>query len=261
MKEIAAKGRYGDTELAHVARGEVIVPTDVNDDDLMDAIKKAFKKKKVPLERYIVGTKLNSRNPETGMTEYFPVAAALAAASLVSGAMSKGGDKIKSTPSSGYGTRPKEVQDFQLNEIFPDLQQYYNKPYEGALMKPASSDVYDPVFGSKAQQSYIDYLIGKNYRTPQAVQPSSDMTEKMAQSLRDEMIGRQLASSTPYASRGYGNRAKDLAMRIGNTGTPEDYAAIGKVSSGGRPDVSLENLSAFIKNALLGYGYGSSGSA
>lgn len=70
---IAQYGRYGDTEVAHVAKGELIVPKEVLDKrpDLRQEIYKEIEKYGVKGERYVVGSKYNSINPHTGHPEFF----------------------------------------------------------------------------------------------------------------------------------------------------------------------------------------------
>ena len=70
---IAQYGRYGDTEVAHVAKGELVVPKQVlrKRPDLRQEIYKEIEKYGVKGERYVVGNKSNSINPHTGHPEFF----------------------------------------------------------------------------------------------------------------------------------------------------------------------------------------------
>jgi hypothetical protein len=91
-KKKKASGRYGDTEMAHVTEGEIVLPLDVQDDMLMNDVRAAFKRNDIPLERYVVkGTDGTAKhesanyekmegsdddemmqiNPETGEEEFF----------------------------------------------------------------------------------------------------------------------------------------------------------------------------------------------
>jgi hypothetical protein len=67
---LALQGRGSDTELAHVARGEIIVPIQLQNGDVLSALEKASASYGVPLEMLRVGTALNSINPETGAPEF-----------------------------------------------------------------------------------------------------------------------------------------------------------------------------------------------
>lgn len=70
---IASKGRYGDTMLAHVAPGEMILPREVAQKypDVAAAIMQAIAGAGGDPSRYIVGSDSGSYNPETGMPEFF----------------------------------------------------------------------------------------------------------------------------------------------------------------------------------------------
>ena len=68
----AAMGRGGDTEVGHLTEGEVVVPRQLAaEPDLREQLIMAFEKAGVPMGRYEVGGTDDSRNPETGMREYF----------------------------------------------------------------------------------------------------------------------------------------------------------------------------------------------
>ena len=70
---IAQYGRYGDTEVAHVAKGELVVPKQVlrKRPDLRKEIYKEIEKYGTKGKRYVVGNKSNSINPHTGHPEFF----------------------------------------------------------------------------------------------------------------------------------------------------------------------------------------------
>ena len=73
-KKIAEYGRYGDDTVAHVETGELIVPRALieNNPDLKESIFSHLKELGVEdPERYVVGTKKNSINPDTGLPEFF----------------------------------------------------------------------------------------------------------------------------------------------------------------------------------------------
>ena len=72
-QNMARMGRYGDTQMAHVAPGEKIVPTNVlnNRPDLARGINSALMSEGMDPRRYTVGTKNNSNNPNTGLPEFF----------------------------------------------------------------------------------------------------------------------------------------------------------------------------------------------
>ena len=70
---IAQYGRYGDNHVAHVAKGELVVPKQVlrKRPDLRQEIYKEIEKYGVKGKRYVVGNKANSINPYTGQPEFF----------------------------------------------------------------------------------------------------------------------------------------------------------------------------------------------
>ena len=73
-KKIAEYGRYGDDTVAHVETGELIVPRALieNNPELKESIFSHLKELGVKdPERYVVGTKKNSINPDTGLPEFF----------------------------------------------------------------------------------------------------------------------------------------------------------------------------------------------
>ena len=70
-KHLAAMGRGGDDEVAHVTTGELVVPERVQQQpDIRAKLIEAFERAGIPIGRYTVGGKDDSRNPATGMREY-----------------------------------------------------------------------------------------------------------------------------------------------------------------------------------------------
>ena len=70
---ISQYGRHGDNHIAHVAKGELVVPKQVlrKRPDLRKEIYKEIEKYGVKGSRYVVGNKSNSINPYTGQPEFF----------------------------------------------------------------------------------------------------------------------------------------------------------------------------------------------
>jgi hypothetical protein len=71
LKKAAAKGRNGDTVLAHLTPDEIVVPVPMQTPKVMAALESEFERVNVPLDRYRVGGEGQSINPETGHPEYF----------------------------------------------------------------------------------------------------------------------------------------------------------------------------------------------
>lgn len=71
--QLAKYGRKEDTELAHVAPGETVVPLAVldADPDLKNRLFAQMRDLGLEPERYVVGSEFNSINPDTGRPEFF----------------------------------------------------------------------------------------------------------------------------------------------------------------------------------------------
>jgi len=70
VRELAAKGRGGDTEIAHVALGELVIPAVLQTPELIDALRRAAADSGIPFDRLRVGSRRNSINPNTGAPEF-----------------------------------------------------------------------------------------------------------------------------------------------------------------------------------------------
>ena len=71
LNEAADKGRKGDTYLAHMTGGELVLPKEFASDPQIRALIDAkFKSNGVSTDQYVVGHKENSINPETGQPEF-----------------------------------------------------------------------------------------------------------------------------------------------------------------------------------------------
>ncbi len=71
LKDAAEEGRGGDSLLAHVARGEIVLPLPLaNDPEIKALLEKKFKAADLKMTQYVVGHRDNSINPETGLPEY-----------------------------------------------------------------------------------------------------------------------------------------------------------------------------------------------
>ena len=90
MNSMQNMGRNGDTRMAHVAPGEMVVPRQVmqNNPQMAQGIASAISSEGVDPRRYMVGTPQNSINPNTGQPEFFlPQLASFAATALGSNAV------------------------------------------------------------------------------------------------------------------------------------------------------------------------------
>lgn len=66
----ALQGRGNDTEIAHVTRGEIVVPRQVQTPQVLAALNDALSAHNIPLDMLRVGNALNHINPSTGAPEF-----------------------------------------------------------------------------------------------------------------------------------------------------------------------------------------------
>lgn len=69
-RAMALQGRGSDTEVAHVARGEIVVPVQLQTPDVLGALRAAAMLHGVPVDMLRVGNALNHINPATGAPEF-----------------------------------------------------------------------------------------------------------------------------------------------------------------------------------------------
>ena len=72
-EKMASMGRNGDTQLVHARTDEIMVSPEILEENPRLALEmaRAFDKSNVEFDRYVVGNKANSVNPQTGMREFF----------------------------------------------------------------------------------------------------------------------------------------------------------------------------------------------
>ena len=97
MQNMAAMGRYGDTQMAHVAPGEMVVPGPVLNQNpaLKQGIVNAIGQAGADPTRYMVGSPTGSYNPATGQQEFFFDAIAKGIGAIFGGG---GGGSILNNP-------------------------------------------------------------------------------------------------------------------------------------------------------------------
>jgi hypothetical protein len=69
-ERLAAMGRGGDTEIAHVTPGEIVVPRAWQDAKMMRELQMRADRTGVPLDQFAVGASQNSINPNTRVPEF-----------------------------------------------------------------------------------------------------------------------------------------------------------------------------------------------
>jgi muramidase (phage lysozyme) len=70
VQNLAAQGRGEDTEIAHVARGEYVIPRSMQTPELLAVLRRAAAEANIPFETLWVGSRRNSINPNTGAPEF-----------------------------------------------------------------------------------------------------------------------------------------------------------------------------------------------
>lgn len=90
---IALHGRMHDSEVAHVTQGEIVVPRQLQNTEVLDALQRAAAPYGVPLDMLRVGTALNRINPGTGAPEFGVI-------DWISGLFSDDEKKLTSPPSN-----------------------------------------------------------------------------------------------------------------------------------------------------------------
>jgi hypothetical protein len=72
LKEAAQDGRGNDSMMAHVAKGEIVIPVELaNHPEVRKMLSQGFESLGTSIDRYTVGHESNSKNPETGEAEFF----------------------------------------------------------------------------------------------------------------------------------------------------------------------------------------------
>jgi len=90
-QQLAQQGRFGDTMIAHLTPGEMMVPPQVQTPKVLAELDKAYKAKHVSPGQFTAGSPQSSTNPKTGVPEYnfmsafLPTAAGLAATAATGG--------------------------------------------------------------------------------------------------------------------------------------------------------------------------------
>ena len=153
-KKMANYGRYGDDTVAHVEKGELIVPRALIEDnpELKESIFSHLKELGVEdPERYVVGTSKNSINPDTGLPEFF-------LSKLFKGikkGVSRIGRGVKSAVKSVGRALKKAapiIVPMALNFMFPGL----GAVYSGAL----GAGIGTLVQGGSIQDAFKSALLG-----------------------------------------------------------------------------------------------------
>jgi len=94
---LALQGRDGDTQIAHVTPGEIVIPERLQTPELLAALRAAAKAQGIDPERLLIGSPRNSVNPNTGQAEFYETVPSI-------GLLNKPSDLSTSqVPTSGRG--------------------------------------------------------------------------------------------------------------------------------------------------------------
>ena len=151
---MASYGRYGDDTVAHVETGELIVPKALIDDNpkLRDSIFSHLRDLGVEdPERYVVGSGVNSINPDTGMPEFFLKKLFKGVKKGVS-KLAKGVSKALKGVTKVIKKAAPVIIPFALNAVFPGLGAIYS----GAL----GAGIGTLVQGGNLKDAFKNALIG-----------------------------------------------------------------------------------------------------
>jgi len=96
---LAAQGRGEDTEIAHVALGELVVPRALQSPELLDALERAAVAHDIPLETLSIGNVMNRINPNTGAPEF--------------GILGDAGSRLSNSISGQFGARNSQKETAQ----------------------------------------------------------------------------------------------------------------------------------------------------
>ena len=125
-EDLARQGRGGDTEVAHVALGELVVPAALQSPALLAVLARAAAEHNIPLERLRVGSRQNSVNPETGVAEFG-----------LEGAISQGWNRLKGVVGSAIANGTSYFPEEPENPAAVVL------PPGNAAMTPPSDEALD----------------------------------------------------------------------------------------------------------------------
>jgi len=153
-RRMASYGRYGDDTVAHVETGELVVPKALidNNPNLKDSIFSHLRELGVEdPEQYIVGSGVNSINPDTGMPEFFLKKIFSGIKKAVSG-VARGVKKAFKSVVKVVKKAAPVIIPFALNALFPGL----GAIYAGAL----GSGIGTLIQGGSLKDAFKNALIG-----------------------------------------------------------------------------------------------------
>lgn len=151
---MASYGRYGDDTVAHVETGELIVPKALIDQNpkLKASIFNHLRELGVEdPERYVVGSGVNSINPETGMPEFF-LKKIFKGIKKTASKVAKGVSKAVKGVAKVIKKAAPVIIPFALNAMFPGLGAIYS----GAL----GSGIGTLIQGGSLKDAFKNALIG-----------------------------------------------------------------------------------------------------
>lgn len=110
-ENMAMKGRFGDTIIAHLTPGEITIPVQLQSPAVLKAIRDEFMKAKVDPSKFVAGSPTGSKNPATGAQEFSFLGGALPSILGLVGGVGGGmlGGPVGAAIGSGLGSAGGEA--------------------------------------------------------------------------------------------------------------------------------------------------------
>ena len=166
-RRLAGMGRGGDTMVGHLTPGEVVLPADVlAQPGVRAGVGRAFWQAGVPMGRYTVGGRDDSRNPRTGMREY-----AIGDPGGIGGGGSAGpggdGDRDRSRQDAAREARDREARDAARGGRSTPGTPVGKRGGVGSPRAPDSAPLGDPRSGPDIEAAKRGWRETKTYQEMQ----------------------------------------------------------------------------------------------
>lgn len=221
---LALQGRGDDTEVAHVARGEMVVPEALQNPKVLAALREAAALKGVPLGKLRVGHPQNGRNPDTGTPEFGVI------------------DTVRSwftSPAPTMAEHTPMIPDVNASDArtptYEDLQFDPNGPKERDFFHAHPIDTARAVIavgrglmdtGSTFGSGPLDYKAALRQNDEVDAHRHAVISHLMAQSIGPERAKELMDSHERSSPNRDGSRLMDLYNNQVGRSAPEDEAPI-----------------------------------
>lgn len=139
---VALQGRGGDTEIVHVALGEIVLPKTLQTPVVLGALRQAAGAANIPFDQLRIGSPLNRINPETGKAEFYD-------ASLDEKDIAQGGAEGMLARDALVGIKTGQVRSAYADKV------HALDPYDNAG-REALKDEYRPQTPAETRASIAD---------------------------------------------------------------------------------------------------------